>query len=322
MTNRLVAMSTLSLETMRAFLGRSIASGNANKLRGLLAEIELRNYLGSLGFTQRISPGGWIARCDGQNTFGHHTVVMFPELIEPDIPYPIGRNLSNPHGLHTICSTFHQSRIRAYFCAPTVSTANDALSIEWQCVQLGLPFQQDYDSFPISIDGFRQRPRRHNFLRYSTDASLSPEAAVPEEFTKEHLRVAFQSMYFSELSPLHGLFWGNRFTCPLEISEQPSANDRHLGTYFELDIGSFVKFAVITPERRNLNALFIVREIDSPDTRRLSAWWFMTFDRLARFAPSVPRGRRDGRGKSGAHTVIKIPQVEFEPLSMLALSTL
>lgn len=213
MTNSLVAMSTLYLETMRVFLGRSISSNNANKLRGLLAEIELRNYLGSLGFAQRISPGGWIARCDGQNTFGHHTVVMFPEVIEPGIPYPIDRTLPNPpHGLHTICSTFHQSGIRAYFCAPIIPTANDAISIEWKCVQLGLPFQQEYGTFPVSIDGFRQRPRRHDFLRYSTDASLIPQVAVPEEFTKEHLRVTFQSMNFSELSALDGIFWGNQFT--------------------------------------------------------------------------------------------------------------
>lgn len=315
-------MSTLSLETMRGLLGRSIASGNANKLRGMLAEIELRNYLSALGFSQRISPGGWIARCDGQNTFGHHTVVMFPEVIQPGIPYPMERNPPNPpHGLHTICSTFHQSGIRAYFCAPTIATADDALSIEWRCVQLGLPFQQDYDTFPISIDGFRRRPRRYNFLRYSTDASLIPEVAVPEEFTKEHLRATFQSTYFSELSPLDGIFWGNKFTCPLEISEQTSANDRHLGTYFELDVAPFVKFAVLSSERRNLHSLFMVREIDFAGTRGLLAWWFTTFDHLARFAPSVTRVRRD-RPQGGARTVMKIPRIEFEQLNQSALASL
>ena len=248
---------------------------------------------------------------------------MFPEVIQPGILYPSGRTLPNPpHGLHTICSTFHQSGIRAYFCAPTISTTDDAESIEWNCVQLGLPFQQDYGTFPVSIDGFRQRPRRHNFLRYSTDASLIPEVAVPEEFTKEHLRATFQSINFSELSPLDGMFWGNQFTCPLEISEQTSANDRQVGTYFELDIGPFVKFAVLSPERRNLHSLFMVREIDSADTRRLVAWWFMTFDHLARFTPSLTRGRPGRRGESGARTVVKIPQIEFEQLSASALASL
>ena len=289
----------------------------------MLAEIELRNYLSSLGFAQRISPGGWIARCDGQNTFGHHTVVMFPEVIQPGIPYPMGRDLPNPpHGLHTICSTFHQSGIRAYFCAPTVATADDPLSIEWKCVQLGLPFQQDYDTFPISIDGFRSRPRRYDFLRYSTDASLIPEVAVPEEFTKELLRVNFQSLYFALLSPIEGIFWGNRFTCPLEIREQTPANDRSFGKHFELDIRPFVKLALLSTERRNLKSLFIVREIDSVDTRGLVAWWFMTFDHLARWAPSGTRGRQGRSGQKATSPVIKIPQSEFQALSESALAGL
>ena len=311
-------MSTLSLEAMRAFLRRSITSTNANKLRGMLAEIELREYLGSLGFAQRISPGGWIVRCDGQNTFGHHTVVMFPELIEPGTPYPIDRELPNPpHGLHTICATFHQSGIRAYFCAPTISALDDALSIEWSCVQLGLPFPQDYGTFPISIDGFRQRPRRYNFLRCSTDASLIPEVAVPDEFTKEHLRVTFQSMYLSELSPIDGIFWGNQFTCPLEISEQPTVTDRQIGKHFRLGLRSFIKVMLLAANSRTLNSLFIVGEVEAVKSSDLFGWWFTTFEHIARFASSATRDSRHGPS-----TVIRIPKGEFQPLSKAALSGL
>jgi hypothetical protein len=40
-------MGRLSIDAMRSYLGRSIASLNENKLRGLLAEIDFRKRLGN-----------------------------------------------------------------------------------------------------------------------------------------------------------------------------------------------------------------------------------------------------------------------------------
>lgn len=243
---------------------------------------------------------------------------MFPDVIEPDNQYPVGRDLPDPpHGLHTICSTFHQSGIRAYFCAPTIATDDDALSVEWHSIQLGLPYQQQYGLFPDSIDGFRRRTRRFNFLRYSTDASLIPEIALAEEFTKEHLRVTFQSSYFSEISNIGGIFWGSRFTCPLEISEQQASNDRYYGKCFGIGVADFLKLTLLTTNCRNLNSLFIVGEIDSPKERGLVEWWFTTFDRLSPFLSANRVG-----GREGLNTIIGIPKSEFQSLSNAALLSL
>ena len=76
-------MAAISIEAMRAYLHRSISSLNRNKLNGLLAEVELRNYLTHLGFGDRVSRGGWIARRDGLGEFGHKTAVFFPEIVDP-----------------------------------------------------------------------------------------------------------------------------------------------------------------------------------------------------------------------------------------------
>ncbi len=38
-------MSTLSTDSMRRYLSRSISSMNRNKLNGLLAEVDLRQHL-------------------------------------------------------------------------------------------------------------------------------------------------------------------------------------------------------------------------------------------------------------------------------------
>ena len=76
-------MPTLSMDAMRSHLRRSITSLNLNKLRGLLAEVELRKHLKEMGYHQRVSPGGWIARRKGPGEFGRNTVVIFPETVYP-----------------------------------------------------------------------------------------------------------------------------------------------------------------------------------------------------------------------------------------------
>jgi hypothetical protein len=114
-------VASLSLDAMREYLKRSISSLNANKLRGLLAEVEFRAYLINLGFANRVSPGGWIVRSTGTGTFAQQTVVLFPELLVPNTAYPATNPTAVPTpGLHSICAVFQQSGINSYFCATTI----------------------------------------------------------------------------------------------------------------------------------------------------------------------------------------------------------
>jgi hypothetical protein len=307
---------------MRGYLAKSISSLNANKLNGLLAEIDLRNYLAGLGYGDRVSSGGWIARREGPGQFGHHTVVLFPETIVADAQYPLYRTPPEPsQGLHTICATFHQSGIWSYYCTASVGEDNDPLTVNWRSVQLGLPTTQPNGPFPGSIQNFRPRERRYGFLRYTTDTSTIPAPQVPEEFSKEHLRIAFSSAFFAEVSDLDGIFWGQQYTYPLEIKEKTAADDRALGQFFGLDLGPFVKLAFYAAKRGNLHSLFIVREIDSVVTRRLVGWWFITFDQLAQFASWVPQGGGQNM-LGGRSTVVRIPKSEFRPLDASNLATL
>ena len=73
--------ASLNIDDMRAYMSRSLSSINSNKLNGLLAEIDFRNYVSSLGFGERVSEGGWITRSDarGEFNFGQNTIVFFPE---------------------------------------------------------------------------------------------------------------------------------------------------------------------------------------------------------------------------------------------------
>src|SRR5271165_5981228 len=91
-----------------------------------------------------------------------------------------------------ICATFHQSGIAAFYCTATVGAADDASAVNWHAVKLGVPGREEYQELVNAITPlqFTERDRPYNYLRYHTDAGALPDAAVPEEFSKEHLRVA------------------------------------------------------------------------------------------------------------------------------------
>ncbi len=316
-------MSTVDESEMRNYLSQSISSLNHNKLNGLLAEAEFRSHLANLGFGSRVSRGGWIARRVGEGEFAAQTAVFFPETIQPGTPYPVTRQLPTPDiGLHTICATFHQTGISAFFCAAVVNNTTDAERVTWRSIRLGLPNAQEYSEFPESVAPlFTARRRRYNFLRYSTDANRIPTNAVAEEYSKENFRIAFQMRFLAEISDVDGIFWGQRHTYPLEIKEKTMACDRRIGGYFGLDVGPFVKLSYYASQRGNLHSLFIIREIDSIENRNLINWWFIKFEVLARFASWVPKPGGPSMG-GGASSVVCIPKSYFTLLNRENLQTL
>lgn len=316
-------MAALDIPTMRALLSKSIASLNQNKLFGLLAEVDFRAHLTSLGYGDKVSRGGWIARRVGAGEFAHRTAVFFPEILSPNYSYAPGRALPQPDlGLHTICATFHQTGISAYFCAGLVARDNDWTSMTWKAVQLGLPTEQEYQDFPQCADQmFTHRGRRYNYLRHNTVTSTIPEIALPEEFSKEHLRVTFQNAFMAEVSDVDGIFWGQRLTYPLEIKVKTAATDKRLGQYFGLDVGPFVKLAHYAARRGNLHSLFVVKEINNTESRETVNWWFITYEQLATFASWVPMGGGTSMG-GGRSSVVCIPKCEFKELNAANLAML
>jgi hypothetical protein len=306
---------------MKSYLGKSLGPDVANNLP---PKIALRDKLNDLGLSSRIGSVGWLVRSAGEALFGHRTAALFPETLRPSISYSPDRQLPQPTlGLHTICSTFHQSGIASFYCAATVEEQEDALSTRWYAVQLGLPAAQPYIPFldAAAALNFRRRERPYNFLRYKTETAGIPEDAVPEEFSKEHLRVTFQTGFFSELSDIDGIFWGQQHTYPLEIKEKTSAPSRDMGPYFGLDVGPFVKLAFYAAKRGNLHSIFVVREIDAPQTRNIVNWWFITFDHLAQFASW--KQRSGGTSMTGGQSsVVRIPKAEFQELNAAALAAL
>jgi hypothetical protein len=316
-------MSRLFEGEMRGFLSKSLSSLNANKLNGLLAEVELRKYFEGLGFGNFISQGGWIIRRKEPGAFARDHAVFFPEIIQPDTDYPVGRPLPAPDiRLHTICATFHQTGIHAYSCAPEIPKQGDENSVIWQCVQLGVPAPKGYQPLAAVLPAYLvPRKKRYNFLRGKTNTATIPSIRVAEEFSKENLRVAIQTLSKSEMSDVDGIIWGDQFSYPIEIKEKTAAVDPDMGEFFGLDVGPFVKLAFYAAKRGNLHSLFIVREIEDKITRKLKDWWFITFERLAQFASwNFRSGGPNMMG--GASAVIKIPKNEFTRLTKASLAKL
>lgn len=314
-------MPGLTLSDMRAYLKKSLSSVNANKINGLLAEIELRDYLDRFGFSGRVSVGGWIFRSTRQ-AFGEETVAVFPHIVSPEVDFPLDPSkISIPLGLHTICATMHQLGVQSYFAVPILGATASAEGIQWMFIQLGIPVETSPVDLKSIAKGFIKRTRRHNFLRNNSDTTPIPDRCVPEEFCKENLRVFFQNSFMSEVSDIDSIIWGNRFTYPVEIKEKTSANDSTVGDYFGIDVGPFVKLTHFSARKGNMNALFIVREIVDKDKRDLKNWWFIPFDELAEFASWVPIKGGTNMGGGGS-SVIKIPKSKFRPLDAAGLLSL
>jgi hypothetical protein len=314
-------MSRLTETAMRGYLSRSIASFNDNKLNGILAEVDFRRYIADCGFAERVSVGGWIARSVGAGSFGHHTAAFFPDTVLPGQDYSPARTIPSPsRSLLTISAILHQVGIRCYHCVPDVSTP-DPEQMTWRAAQLGLPSDEPYVPFPVTTDLFPRKAHRYQFLRYHQDIGRMPAEAVPDQFSKEHLRIAFASIYNAEVSDIDGVLWGQRHVYPLEIKEKTPANDRQLGDFFGLDIGPFVKLAYYAAKYGNMHSLFVVREIDNRESRGLVGWWFITFNKLAQYASWVfQAGGPNMQG--GRSAVVRVPKVEFTPLNAQTLAGL
>jgi len=307
---------------MKSYLSKSISSLNANKVNGMLAEIDLRNHLANLGFGDRISQGGWIVRNQSSSNFGEFTSVLFPQTIRPGANYNSHRKFENPNNaLHTICSTMHQIGLHSFYCVPSIDVSNDTDSINWHLMQLGIPITKPFMPLDRTINSFLPRAKKHGFLRYKTKANQIPAVSIPEEFTKEHLRISFHNRYMAEISDIDGILWGEQHTYPIEIKEKTVANLKGFGDYFGIDVGPFVKLAFYAAKKGNLHSLFFVREINNVVERKLVNWWFITFDTLAQYASWVTIG--GGKNMNGgASTVVKIPKYKFTELNAESLAQL
>jgi len=316
-------MNTMSIDAMIGFLGKSSLEYDQNRVNGILTEIDFRRYVEGLGFTERVSFGGWIARSGGSNIYGHNEIVLFSEIIQPQKSYSPNRKMPDPpYGLHTISSILRQNGITSYYCSAIILNSNDAETVEWHALEIGVPSQKTYNKISNGgLIGFMQNMARVDSKNQNTKVSDIPVEVIAEEFSKASLRVSLQNIYMMEILDIDALFWGKQQTYLVEVGENAHSTDDYLGDYFIIDIETFIMFSHFTAKRGNLHSLFVVREIDDMVSRNLVNWWFITFEQLAQYASWTPiAGGKNMRG--GGSSVVRIPKSEFTELKAQTLAQL
>lgn len=286
-------MPSISRQQMRNYLSKNATSSNPKALRDTLARIELKNHLVEIGLGDRMSTGGWMARVAGTGPFGRTTVAMFPEVIVAGREYAPDRDLPVPaQVLYTICASLHHCGISSYYCAAKPQVDGGPVRVDWHARQLDAASAWEYEPIADAFQRlqFAARTRTDPPFTDGTNATVIPEAAIPEEFSREHLRISFSTHYLSEVADIHGILWSPRRAHVLEVAENTSAESADMGPFFGLDVGPFAKLAFYAAKRGNLHSLYVVREIDNPNDRNLVNWLFITFDQLAQFASWIPQG--------------------------------
>lgn len=315
-------MPRLTEKDVRSYLRKSIPSLNQNKIFGIHAEADFRKYVASLGASDRISPGGWIFRKKGPVGFGTKAIAVFPHSVRLHEDYSQAPDKTSiPLPLHTICATMHQIGIESYYAHPVRLKKGDMQLLGWKFIQLGVPWDTAFTDLDVVFSDFRKRERNYQYLRHKTDVSgLSlPDALV--QFSHDNLRIFVETAYMAEVSDIDGIIWGERFTYPIEVKEKVAASDKDIGDWFGLDTGPFVKLAHYAANRGNLNSLFVVREIEDQETRKLRQWLFIRFEELAKFASWVPRAGGQSMG-GGRSMVVRVPRAAFSVLNAKSLSSI
>ncbi|OFC71381.1 hypothetical protein [Alteromonas confluentis] len=319
-----------------SFLETQWSSINDNKIKGIKAEAEFRQYLEDNEI--HYIPGGWILT-PGKNTNvkipSEHKICLLP--MEKGFSW----SKKNAHlfispALISAYNYFRQVGVKTFFVEPT-NVDETAFSV------------------PKKSTGTKRAvyPRPYD-LRFNTISPSGGLAKVDyaEVFSSfpprdgnrglrcySQNRISIHSAPWNDSELLKGLFWFEytRYFCqvdflisnndldlfiigksggayPIELKSKSPVIDNSSGDWFGLDIGPFAKMAFFTANSMNTDALYIVQEVD--EQRTLVQWLGIRFTQLVKSCSWV--GQAGGQGMSGgASSTIKVPKAAFTELSIL-----
>jgi hypothetical protein len=284
-----------------------------NKIPGLMAELDFATMLEGMGYGDRLVRGGWIVEPESPEFYSKR-VALFPAPFgaastEPPIP------------VVTTAQYLRGAGMRTLYCVPLAVAGT---SVTWGAAEMSGPTVGS--PHPL-VEEFSQFPhRQRGYSKRTADADVSPLGAVAARelevlFARESMLDAIRSDRLVVANDLDYLVWGKKSTYPLEIKEKTSADGGKIGRFFGLDIGPFSKLACFEASGSGHDSLFVVREIEDRESRRLKAWHMIRFGDLCRSCSWVYQG--GGRNMlGGASAVVKIPLGAFRPLDRTSLADL
>ncbi|MCL6453742.1 MAG: hypothetical protein K6T78_09000 [Alicyclobacillus sp.] len=323
-----------SLNDAILFLETQWSSINENKTKGVLAEIRFTDYLNSLSslFEYQI-PGGWILTPNKPTGFipAQKRIVIIP------VNQPFSwssTTTTHPFTAQVIAhSYFRQAGMEVYFAyadpAPTRSSE----------VSFTLPARRNYQrSYPltfhkVSSSGLQSVPEKtvmRNFtsrrgaigLRAYQTGRLNrcvfpwnDPSIVTSLFWKEYVKYYLQVRFLISNNDLDFFLVANSGrSFPVEFKSKTPGIDPSIGDFFGIDVAPFVKLSYFISLSNNMDALFVVEEID--DSGATIEWWGIKFSDLLKNCSWFSSAGGEAM-TGGPSTTVRVPKLAFTRLDSL-----
>ena len=325
-----------NLEYAIKFLETQWSSINENKLKGINAEIRLEAYLNSDAIRPMfdyIIPGGWILS-PGKNININPTTKGRLAIL------PIPKPFSWTQGLGVIPFTaqvlaesyFRQVGIKTYF---TFFETNGNVQIEnGFSIPVAMNYQISYplEFYKIGANGLDQVQlpqvtsnfsarngligmRAYKLNRINrNDTTWCNTNIVTQLFWKEYARYYLHRQFLVSSNDLDFFIVGKSGRAyPIEFKSKTVVVDNSIGDWFGIDVGPFSKLSFFVSLSNNMEALYVVEEIDAiGDTLQ---WWGIKFYQLLKNCHWVSQSGGTGMG-GGSSVTVKVPKIVFEPLNI------
>lgn len=326
-----------NLETAIQFLETQWSSTNDNKIKGIQAEWRFEQYLRSPEISSLfrfIIPGGWIIAPGTVDRVGvptHHRIAILPILKK----FTWSEEVDQPAFAAQVLATtyFEQAEIKVYFAEfePDMNTGIESTFVVPASRNYQIPYSltfkqvsaQNLISVPINEVMQHFMPKANlvgmrayalNRLDRGRDIWMNTKAVV-ELFWKEYARYYLQRQFKVSNADLDFFLVGNSGrSYPVEFKSKTVAMNDQIGEWFGIDIGPFAKLSYFVSLSNNMDALFVVEQVD--DAGAHVQWWGIKFSDLLKGCSWVKHGGGQGM-RGGASSTIKVPKAIFTPLKDL-----
>lgn len=317
------------------FLETQWSSITPNKIKGIEAEIRLEQHLNSVPLNQLyefLIPGGWIIS-PGKNqiidppTAGRIAIIPIPTSLSWT-----GYIAPTPFSAQVLAHAYlRQVGIKTYFAK--FDTLGNAITEASFIIPARRNYQTNYnlEFFEIGANGLVQVPiatlisnftprigmrgmRAYALGRINNaDPFWQRNDVVTQLFWKEYSRYFIHRNYLVSSNDLDFFLVGKSGRAyPVEFKSKQVFVDNTIGDWFGLDVGPFTKLSFFISLSNNMEAIYIVEEIDAQGNT--IQWWATKFTHLLKYCHWVSQGGGRGMG-GGASVTVKVPKIIFEPLN-------
>ena len=323
-----------NIDSAISFLETQWSSINANKLKGISAELRFEHHLNSAAIRplyEYIIPGGWILS-PGRNTVinpptqGRIAILPIPTPFSwtdhlPDIAFAaqvLAESYFRQTGIKTYFArfeTFGNVQTEAGFQIPQPGNYHTSYALDFY--KTG-PNGLSYVAMATVMSAFTPRTGNRGMSAHATGridrttVVWADTLIVTNLFWKEYAYYYLKRQFSVSAADLDFFIVGNSGKAyPIEFKSKTTVTDAISGDWFGIDINPFAKLSFFVSLSNNMEALFFIEEVDN--NGNTIEWWGVRFSVVLKNCYWVPQPGGRAMGGGGSST-IKIPKVIFSTL--------